>query len=121
MTPLPTPRGAEDVPGAVLGIVVESLRRLEDSVGRLSSDMNGQLSRLPELYVPRRELDRRFEDLAADVAEGVRKVTSEETDRRADVEKLRNQWTAARRYAITTVVGGLSAATAVVAVVLTHR
>lgn len=51
----------------VMSMVVTALRRLEDSVSRLAGDMNSQLSRLPEQYVPRREVERRFDELHIDL------------------------------------------------------
>lgn len=82
---VPAQRGPEtDGTGRVLGLVVESLRRVEDSVGRLSTDMRIELAKLPEQYIHRREADRRFDELSLAVRE-------EETDRQRDVSAARDQ------------------------------
>lgn len=70
--------------GSVLGMVVGSLQRLEDSMGRLSADMRSELGKLPEQYVHRREADRRFDELCLAVRE-------EEAERQRDVAAARDQ------------------------------
>lgn len=68
----------------VLGFVAESLRRLEDSVARGFADVNVQLSKLPNEYIPRQELQRELDRLTLNL--GV-----EEVERRADIAALRAQ------------------------------
>lgn len=91
---VPVQRGPEsDGTGRVLGFVAESLRRLEDSVAKLSSDVNTQMSRLPELYVPRREIDRWRDELSVDLG-------AEESARKADVGRLADRLDEAERQRV---------------------
>lgn len=71
----------------VLGMVVGSLQRLEDSMGRLSADMRSELSKLPEQYVHRREADRRFDELTVDLGQ---ERASRETDIRDTKDQVRD-------------------------------
>ncbi|RBY82691.1 hypothetical protein [Blastococcus sp. TF02A-26] len=88
---IPVQRGPEsDGTGRVLSLVVESLRRVEDSVGRLSADMRVELAKLPEQYIHRREADRRFDELSLAVRE-------EEAERQRDVASAREQVTGLER------------------------
>lgn len=103
-----------------MGMVVESLRRLEDSVTRLSENVNHQLSRLPSEYVPRREVERRLDeltvDLGAEEAERVRKIDG----LRAEIDRHQEQATTTRRWLIGTTLAAMSATAGVVFGILSH-
>ena len=70
----------------VLSMISEGLREVRDAVNLLGRDMNDQLSKLPDLYVPRREVDRRFDELICDVAE-LRKHREAEAAERATARR----------------------------------
>ena len=99
---VPAPRTeVAAMPGdGALGLVISSLQRLEDSVGRLSADMRSELSRLPEQYVHRREADRRFDELMVAVGgeRADRKSAIKELEDRAEEAEQRR--VADRRWAI---------------------
>ncbi|MDP5182189.1 hypothetical protein QOZ88_06030 [Blastococcus sp. BMG 814] len=104
---VPVQRDGPD--SGVLGFVAESLRRLEDSVARGFADVNNQLSRLPNDYVPRRELDRRLDEFTFDIAE-LRKHRETDAAERAN----------ARRWLIGLAVTGALSATGVVSGIVLH-
>jgi hypothetical protein len=118
---IPVQRGPEsDGTGRVLGIVVESLRRLDDSVSQLSRDVNTQLSRLPNDYVPRREVERRFDELTVDVGElRLRADAAAKTREDRDREDARERATA-RRWRIGLVLASGMSATGVVSGIVLH-
>lgn len=78
----------------MLNLVVDTLRRVEDSLGRLSENVTMQLSRLPSDYVPRREVERRLDELTFDIA-------GEETARVAAIKDLKDEIEKARARAVT--------------------
>jgi hypothetical protein len=105
---LPTQRGPDTGAGGggVLGFVAESLRRLEDSVMRGFADVNRQLTEMPTHYVPRREVERRFDELCIDLG-------AEQAARKADIADLKSAAAAAEqsRVAARRWVIGLAVAT----------
>ena len=54
---------------SVIGLVTQGLAEVKDAVAQLSRDLHGTLSRLPNEYVPRREAERRMDELILDIAE----------------------------------------------------
>jgi hypothetical protein len=120
---VPTPRSDDAAGrgrGGVLDFVAESLRRLEDSVARLSADVNRQLGDLPVLYVPRREVERRFDDLVQDVG-------AEQAARQGDVDRLTARMdeaerhrVAGRRWAIGALLTSLGLLVALASLLLPH-
>lgn len=104
----------------VLSYVAESLRRLEDSVSKGFADVATQLSRLPELYVPRREVERRFDELTIDLG-------AERGARETDVARLQTRFeeaekrrTADRRWAVGVLLTVLGLVLTLLGLVLTH-
>jgi hypothetical protein len=51
----------------VIGLVTQGLAEVKEAVTQLSRDLHGTLARLPTDYVPRREVERRFDDLIIDL------------------------------------------------------
>lgn len=98
------------MPDPVLGIILETLRKLETTIGSLRSDLHVELSRLPELYVPRREVERRFDEHTIDLGEVRASVTAVEEKRRVD-ERQRQ---ADRRWLLATVLTSLGLLVAVI-------
>lgn len=102
----------------VMSMVVGSLQRLEDSLGRLSADMRVELAKLPEQYVHRREADRRFDELCLDLAEerasreaDIRDANASIKDANASVKDLEKRLVEGRRWFVGLACGtGLSAA-----------
>lgn len=108
---VPVQRGPEsDGTGRVLGFVAESLRRLEDSVGRLSSDVNGQLARLPNDYVPRREVERRFDEVCIDLGELRQRADAADKAREAEEKEraAREREVARERRTVRLTLAGLA-------------
>jgi len=103
-----------------MGMVVESLRRLEDSVTRLTENVNMQLSRLPSDYVPRREVERRLDELTIDL--GQEQVERQRTVEalRADMERAQEEALATRRWLVATALAALSAGAGVLFGILNH-
>lgn len=117
MTGVPPPRTEGD---GVLGFVAESLRRLEDSVARGFAEVNTSLSRLPNDYIPRQELQKELDRLTVGLGQ-------EEMERRADIAELRRQReedqrrrTSDRRWLIGTSLATVGTATGVLAGIVTH-
>lgn len=61
---MPTETGASPT---VLTLITAGLTEVKDAVSALSRDLNGVLSRMPTEYVPRREIERRMDELIIDV------------------------------------------------------
>jgi hypothetical protein len=76
------------LPASVIGMVVDGLRRVEESVTRLSTDMHDQLSRLPDIYVPRREVERRFDEHTIDLGEIRAHTAAKQMQHDADMQRL---------------------------------
>lgn len=67
----------------VLALITAGLTEVRDAVSQLSRDLQGQLSRLPTDYVPRRELERRLDELTADLAALELAAKQAESERRS--------------------------------------
>lgn len=76
------------LPASVVGMIVDSLKRVEESVTRLSTDMHEQMSRLPSLYVPRLEVDRRFDEHTIDLGELRAALAEKRATHDADIRSL---------------------------------
>lgn len=86
---VPNPRQPdEDFVTGMLPFVAQSLRRLEDSVARGFADVNTQLTRMPELYVPRREVERRFDETEHDVTDLRSQLAQAKVQHDSDVKAL---------------------------------
>ena len=53
---------------SVIGLVTAGLAEVKDAVAQLSRDLHGTLSNLPNEYVPRREVERRMDEMTIDIA-----------------------------------------------------
>lgn len=53
---------------SVLTLITAGLTEVKEAVSQLSRDLHGTLSRLPTDYVPRRELERRLDEIVLDLA-----------------------------------------------------
>lgn len=80
--------GDNQLPASVVGMILDSLKRVEESVTRLTVDMHEQMSRLPELYVPRREVERRFDEHTIDIGELRSQLAEKRIKHDGDVERL---------------------------------
>jgi hypothetical protein len=52
----------------VIGLVTAGLTEVKEAVTQLSRDLHSTLARLPNEYVPRREAERRLDELTLDLA-----------------------------------------------------
>jgi hypothetical protein len=53
---------------SVIGLVTAGLTEVKDAVAQLSRDLHGTLNSLPNDYVPRREVERRMDEMTIDIA-----------------------------------------------------
>lgn len=71
----------------VIGLVTQGLAEVKEAVSQLSRDLHTALGRLPNDYVPRREVERRFDELSVDLgaerAERLRAIQALEEAHRA--------------------------------------
>lgn len=79
-----------DANPTVIGLVTQGLTEVKEAVSQLSRDLHSTLSRLPNEYVPRRELERRLDEFAIDVA-------AERAERLAAVKALEEATAEAER------------------------
>lgn len=88
---VPAPRGGDtgQEQTTVLGILVETTRRIEDTVARGFDNVNTQLARLPEVYVARREFDRYRDERAVEIQGGLQKHDRDIAELRAAQDKER--------------------------------
>lgn len=82
------PRGEGPVPSQVMALVIDGLREVKESISALTRDMNEQMSRLPDIYVPRREIDRRFDEHTIDIKEIAAGLDKKSVKHDADVHRL---------------------------------
>lgn len=122
------------VPASILPLILDGLREVKESVSRLSVDMNGQLSRLPEIYVPRREVEHRLDEHTIDIGEVRGQVLAKAAKHDADVERLTHMIDATeerrkadearrqadRRWVVGTVITVAALVVAVLSLVLTR-
>lgn len=83
------PADGGNVPVTAISLIVDGLRRVEESITRLSADVHDQMSRLPELYVPRREVERRFDEHSIDIGEVSARLVEKRASHDADIKDLR--------------------------------
>lgn len=84
------------------------LRRLEDSVDRGFDTVNQQLSRMPNDYVPRREVERRLDEITVDLgAERAERIEADKAQQ-ADAKEAKVQASNHRRALWIAVPGGLT-------------
>lgn len=77
------------VPISALSMIVDGLKRLEESITRLSVDMHEQMGRLPNDYVPRREVERRLDEYAIDLGALDVRLTEKRATHDRDIKDLR--------------------------------
>lgn len=124
MTTIPAPReettAGGNVTTTVLAMVNDGLREVKDAVGQLSRDMHETFSRMPNDYVPRREVERRMDefsvDLGAERAERLAALKRIEDDAKARAAQVQSQ----RRWLIGTAFTAVSAATGVLGGITLH-
>jgi hypothetical protein len=104
----------------VLNLVVDTLRRVEDSLGRLSENVTLQLSRLPSDYVPRREAERRLDELTLDIAAEEQERLAAIKELKDDIEAAKARQTTAHRFLIATSVAAITGLLTTAASVITH-
>jgi hypothetical protein len=112
----PAPRSSSE--GQVVSIVVEGLRRLEDSVAQGFRDVNATLSRLPEQYVARREFDRYRDEQTLDLQQAQRKHDNDVAELRAAHDKAEAKRVSAHRFLWGTAIAALASLAAVAAVIV---
>lgn len=78
------------VPASVLSMIVDGLREVKESVARLSVDMTGQLSKMPDIYVPRREVEHRLDEHTIDIGELRNRAEVRKVSHDADIKHLRD-------------------------------
>lgn len=121
---VPAQRGnAED--STVLGMVLDGVREVKESVQRMQTDINTRLDGLDQKYVPRQEIDARFSESQRD-RQNIHTLIAEHKARHdADVIRLsasntalEEKLTAARRYALTTSIAGFLAVVGLLSLIL---
>lgn len=80
----------------VIGLVTQGLADVKDALAQLSRDLHSTLTRLPNDYVPRREVERRFDELSIDLgAERAERIAAvkalEEAQKAAEGERKANR------------------------------
>jgi len=81
---------------SVIGLVTAGLTEVKDAVAQLSRDLHGTLSRLPNEYVPRREVERRLDEMTIDIGaekaarENALKALSEASEKAS--QERANHW-----------------------------
>lgn len=118
MSPVPTPRETNEGRAEVVSIVVDGLRRLEDSVATGFRDINAALSRLPEQYVPRREFDRYRDELTLDWQQAQNKHDADVQALRAAHNESEARRVSAHRFLWGTALTALASLAAVAAVII---
>lgn len=126
MTPV-QPRDEGGIPGGVVSMIVDGLNRVEESITRLSADVNGRLGQLPNDYVPRREVEHRFDEHTIDIGELRGQIVAKGAKHDLDVEALkkaldldRERRQTDRRWVIGTVITVAALVVAVLSLVLTR-
>lgn len=104
---VPAPRGAEaggsaDETTTVLGILVATTRRIEDTVARGFDSVNLQLSRLPDTYVNLRDFDRYRNERAAEWVDAKKQHDRDIDELKVDAEKRAEQARTFRHWLIGT-------------------
>lgn len=104
----------------MLGILVETTRRIEDTVARGFDNINAQLSRLPETYVNRREFDRYRDEIIVDWQAAQLKHEADIKKICEDVAANEARRIARGRYVVTTLIALAAVLVALAALVLAH-
>lgn len=84
MTELP------DQTPTVIGLVTAGLAEVKEAVNALSRDLHSTLAKLPNEYVPRREVERRLDEMTIDIA-------AEKADRQSSIRAVQDAATAAQQ------------------------
>jgi hypothetical protein len=104
----------------VIGLVTQGLAEVKDAVSQLSRDLHGTLARLPTDYVPRREIERRLDEMIIDL--GAERAAREGAIRALDEarEKAEGEARSHRRWLVGLGTGSFLSAAGVVAGIWTH-
>jgi hypothetical protein len=104
----------------VIGLVTQGLAEVKDAVSQLSRDLHSTLSRLPTDYVPRRELERRLDELTIDV--GAERAARERAlaDLKDAADAAEAHRISSRRWLVGTSLGTALSALGVIAGIWTH-
>jgi hypothetical protein len=92
----------------MLSYIADSVRQLDASVERGFEGIRRELSELPRHYVPRLEIDRRFDEVTLDVGELRRRLEADAGERQRQAERLEDHRRSTRWQVI-----GLAAGSAV--------
>lgn len=117
---LPAPRTPEEGSAPMLTYIAESVRDLDRSLERGLESIRQQLAELPSLYVPRRELERRLDELTVDIGEVRASHEAAERDRENRQREDRRERRNLRLAIAGTAIAGASATTGVVALLFPH-
>lgn len=104
----------------VLSLINDGLREVKEAVGQLSRDVHDTFARMPNEYVPRREVERRLDEFSLDLgAERAERIAAIQAlkDSAADADKARG---AARRWLIGLAAGSAFSAAGVALGVIDH-
>lgn len=104
----------------VIGLVTAGLTEVKEAVTQLSRDLHGTLARLPTDYVPRRELERRLDELVIDL--GAERAARERaiTELRETAEKGETAARSHRRWLVGTALATATSVAGVAAGIWTH-
>lgn len=72
----------------VIGLVTQGLADVKEAVGQLSRDLHGTLSRLPNDYVPRREVERWRDERTVELGALRAEIASERAARAEAIQAL---------------------------------
>jgi len=105
---------------SVIGLVTAGLAEVKDAVAQLSRDLHGTLTRLPNDYVPRREVERRLDEMTIDL--GAEKAARENALKAlADAnEKSTQERATQRRWIVGLAVGTCVSGFGVVSGIVLH-
>lgn len=108
-------------------MIVEGLREVKESITRLGADVNSQWSRLPQDYVPRREVEHRLDEHTIDIGEVRSQLIQKGAKHEVDVERLERQIhdieakrQADRRWLVGTALAAAAVLVALVGLILTQ-
>lgn len=117
MTGVPPPRTEGS---GLLNYIADSVRDLGTSMDRGFEGIRRELSELPRQYVPRLEVDRRFDELGIDVGEMKAKYEAAERDRAQAARDAEVTRRSTRRWLVTTTVAAASSLAGVVGGITVH-
>jgi hypothetical protein len=81
----------------VIGLVTQGLAEVKDAVSQLSRDLHGTLARLPNDYVPRREVERWRDERTIEVGALRAEIAAERTAREEAIKGLEDAHDRAER------------------------